>query len=414
MKRFSQKTALLQWLDRYLGVFLCGVFTAARNLAELFSKSAEPAGYHSVLFVKLTEQGSTVLAYDALSRAVARVGREHVYMLVFEENRFIVDLLAIIPEENVLTVKTTSWWSMVISFISQLGAIRRRKIDACVDLEFFSRSSAAIAWLTGAGCRVGFYSSSSAGPNRGDLFTHRVCFDVKQHTSSAFVRLVRTLESEPVNGSEIHNPASEILAQPRFMPTVEERQAMEAVVRRLGATADSPLILLNANAGDLLPMRKWAGGNYVALARRLIEEVPGCLVLFTGSPDETAETSALVERVASAQCRSLAGHTTLRELVTLYTLADVLVTNDSGPAHFAALTEIEVVVLFGPETPVLFAANTPRNHVIWAAVPCSPCVNAYNNRQTVCKNNLCMQSISVEQVYGSVERLCQKYRIAVG
>jgi len=117
--------------------------------------------------------------------------------------------------------------------------------------------------------------------------------------------------------------------------------------------------------------------------------------------------------VASPRCRSLAGHTTLRELLTLYTLADVLVTNDSGPAHFAALTGIEVVTLFGPETPALFAANTPRNHVVWAGLACSPCVNAYNNRQTACRNNLCMQSILVSQVFALVSRILQMKQVAV-
>jgi ADP-heptose:LPS heptosyltransferase len=31
---------------------------------------------------------------------------------------------------------------------------------------------------------------------------------------------------------------------------------------------------------------------------------------------------------------------TLRDLLVLYTLADVLVTNDSGPGHFSSLTPI--------------------------------------------------------------------------
>ena len=48
----------------------------------------------------------------------------------------------------------------------------------------------------------------------------------------------------------------------------------------------------------------------------------------------------------------------MRELLTLYTLADVLVTNDSGPAHFASLTPVHTVVLFGPETPLLFGSRS--------------------------------------------------------
>jgi ADP-heptose:LPS heptosyltransferase len=84
----------------------------------------------------------------------------------------------------------------------------------------------------------------------------------------------------------------------------------------------------------------------------------------------------------------------------------VLVTNDSGPAHFATLTPIRVVTLFGPETPALFAAQTPRNTALWAGIICSPCVNAFNNRQSPCRNNLCMQAITVDQVF---QATCHAY-----
>ena len=73
-------------------------------------------------------------------------------------------------------------------------------------------------------------------------------------------------------------------------------------------------------------------------------------------PSERARAEDLANQVGSPRCFSMAGKTTLRQLLILFDLAEVLVTNDSGPAHFAALTSIDIVVLFGPETPKLFAA----------------------------------------------------------
>jgi ADP-heptose:LPS heptosyltransferase len=98
----------------------------------------------------------------------------------------------------------------------------------------------------------------------------------------------------------------------------------------------------------------------------------------------------------------MAGKTTLRELLVLYCLADMLVTNDSGPAHFAALTPIQVVTLFGPETPARFASRSPRSHVIWKDIHCSPCVDAYNNRLSTCRDNRCMQQIAADEVFDVV------------
>jgi ADP-heptose:LPS heptosyltransferase len=102
---------------------------------------------------------------------------------------------------------------------------------------------------------------------------------------------------------------------------------------------------------------------------------------------------------------SLAGKTTLRQVLVLYTRSEILVTNDSGPAHFASMTPVHVVTLFGPETPALFAARSPNTTVLWAGIACSPCVNAYNNRQSVCRNNLCMQAITVDDVFEKVTAL---------
>ncbi len=98
----------------------------------------------------------------------------------------------------------------------------------------------------------------------------------------------------------------------------------------------------------------------------------------------------------------MAGKTTLRQLLVLYCLADVLVTNDSGPAHFATLTPIRTITLFGPETPALFGARTPRTNIIWKGLPCSPCVSAYNNRMSACPDNICMQRITVDEVFDKV------------
>jgi len=92
----------------------------------------------------------------------------------------------------------------------------------------------------------------------------------------------------------------------------------------------------------------------------------------------------------------------------LYTLSELLITNDSGPAHFAALTPASVLTLFGPETPSLFGAPTPRSTSLWLGLACSPCVNAYNNRQSPCRNNRCMQGITVERVFTEAVRILEE------
>jgi ADP-heptose:LPS heptosyltransferase len=198
---------------------------------------------------------------------------------------------------------------------------------------------------------------------------------------------------------------------PPFKPKGNETNEAKTILRQnLGLEDFEPLILLNANCSDLLSLRRWPDKNYIELAKRLLDKYPELHIALTGSPSEAAAVSELVGQIGSQRCFSVAGKTTLRQLMVIYMLAEVLITNDSGPAHFATLTNVDVVTLFGPEYPKLFAARSPRNHVFWAGIVCSPCVSVLNNRTSPCKNNVCMQRIGVEEVFKEVCRLYEARR----
>jgi ADP-heptose:LPS heptosyltransferase len=126
-------------------------------------------------------------------------------------------------------------------------------------------------------------------------------------------------------------------------------------------------------------------------------------VLLTGTPKEAPTVAKLEASIGTARCRSVAGKTTFRELLTLYGESAMIITNDSGPAHFATLTDIDVVVLFGPETPLLWRPLGDRVSVLYRELACSPCFTVYNGRQTMCRRNACMNFTPAE-VYEVVER----------
>lgn len=396
--------------DKWVGMPLCFLLSLLRCLGagRLPVRASTP---RKLLLVKLAEQGSTVLAYPALQRAVELVGRENVYFIALKENRFIVDLLGVIPEENVITMTHKNIPDFIRSGLAALGQVRRLRFDAVVDLEFFSRGTAALTFLTGAKTRVGFHSFYGAGPYRGNLMTHRLLYNPHLHTTETFLSLVEAVRCDPA-ALPTYNwiPDAKEENPPMFVPRPDEAEQVREMVRTVTG-GNPPLILLNANASDLLPLRRWQKERYVQLAQRLLAKYPEVSAGFTGSPSEAPAISELVRQVGDRRCVLFAGKTTLRQLLVLYAQSRVLVTNDSGPAHFATLTPIRVVTLFGPETPALFAARTPRNTVLWAGLACGPCVNAYNNRQSPCRDNQCMQAITVEQVFTAV---CRAYEQANG
>jgi ADP-heptose:LPS heptosyltransferase len=397
--------SFLQRADRWIGVPLCAILTFVKSLVETRVR-AFPSQVQRILFIKFAEQGSTVLAYPAIRRAVEMVGRENVYFVVFQENRFVLDAMEIVPQENIITVATSSLLSLLISVLRAVIQWRQIGIDAVVDLEFLTRFSAILAFLSGAKSRVGFHTFFGDGPYRGNLMTHRLLYNPHLHTSQMFDAMVEALRRDPktLPTFDFTPPANQTFA--KFSPAPSEIAEVRCLLQRENTRLDSgPLLLLNPNASDLLPLRRWPPSRYVDLARRLLASYPQLFIGFTGGPSEAGAVNRFAQEVGSDRVISLAGKTTLRQLLVLCSQSEILVTNDSGPAHFASMTECHVLTLFGPETPALFAAKSSNASVLWAGIACSPCVNAYNSRQSVCRNNLCMQAITVDQVFDEVARI---------
>jgi ADP-heptose:LPS heptosyltransferase len=392
----------LQRVDRWIGVPFCAILTLLRKIFG-FTPPPGPRQVRRILFVKLAEQGSTVLAYSAIRRAIEMVGRESVYFVVFEDNRFILDTMEIIPQRNVITIPTRSLFGLAAGALQAVLKAREIGIDTVVDLEFMTRFSAILTFATGAKSRVGFHTFFGDGPYRGDLMTHRLLYNPHLHTSQMFEAMVVASTRDPAVLPTFDFTPSASQPLPSFRPSVTEVAEIKALLERENPRIGSaPLILLNPNASDLLPLRLWPLQRYVELARRLLNRYPDLFIGFTGAPDEASANNQLADEVGSDRVMRLAGKTTLRQLLTLYSRSEILVTNDSGPAHFASLTPIHVVTLFGPETPALFGTRSPNATALWAGIACSPCVNAYNNRQSVCRNNLCMQAITVDDVFKKV------------
>ncbi|MCE7996864.1 MAG: glycosyltransferase family 9 protein [Roseivirga sp.] len=403
------KIETIRWVDVKIGRILCFLLTVWRKLTLIFGKPPQHKP-ERILFIKFIEQGATVIAYSAIKRAIDEVGRENVFFCVFEANRPILDLINILPDENIITIKDDSLGAFTIGSLKALLRIRRLKIDATVDMEFFSRASAIFAYLSGAKQRVGLHRYTSEYSYRGKLMTHEVQHNAYLHTARAYALLVACL----FNGKQ-ETPAPKIQKErlpiiiPQFEPDAEKERAFrEKLASEADETLPSRIILVNTNSSDMLPLRRWELDKFTSLTQRLLTAEPSALIVLTGTAEEAPNAEQIQGELKSSRLISMAGKTSMEELLYLYDMADLLVTNDSGPAHFASMTKTEVLVLFGPETPQLYGPIGGRIHIIWKALSCSPCINAINHRFSPCTDNQCMKQISVDEVF---ERALQILRL---
>jgi len=392
---------VLRRLDRWVGIPLCWGMTLLRRVRVPLFAVRRPQGQapRRVLFVLLSESGSMVLA-DPAVRALAEDGGCEAYFLTFENSRPALAVTGTVPAERILSLRSASLFTLLADFWRLRRRVRELAIDTLVDLELFACLSSVLCVASGVRRRVGFHAfRGGAGRYRGDLYTHKVAYDPARHISHNYLALVDALlERQPLCRSTLPTV-------PRRIAHAAESAAVRALLaatlpqRRGQAT---PLLLVNPNASEFLPQRRWPVPHFVALICRLLERHAGLSVLLIGAASDAVTTAAIAASVGDLRCVDIAGRLALAELPALFAAADVLVSNDSGPAHFAAVSDLPVVVLFGPETPILYRP-LGRATVLSAGLPCSPCVNVGNQRRTRCRDNRCMREIPVDRVLAAVE-----------
>ena len=389
-------------IDRRVGVPLCALVT---TILKIWWRLRPPPQRQvkRILFVELSEMGSTILADPAMRKARAHLGGE-LYFVIFAQNADVLALTKTIPDANITTIRATSLWHLALDTLAFLWWTRRNAIDTVVDLELFSRFSSLLTGLSGANRRVGFYRFHSEGLYRGEMLTHRVAYNPHIHIAKNYIALINALLSPtptvPYSKTVI---ADEELTVALAQPSTLTREVLLTRIKELYPSFDPGrfrVVLVNPTASDMLPQRRWLSDRFVELIQRILAAHSDVLVLITGAPSERTAAQKLASQ-CNNRCIAFAGHFTLSDLPALHSLAVTMVTVDSGPAHFAAASGLPTIVLFGPETPNLYR---PLGHTktIYAGLACSPCATASNHRKSACTDNVCMRAISVEQVFAAV------------
>ncbi len=391
----------LRLLDRIVGIPLCWLASVLRRLGRAISPVKSLPRPRRVLIVKLSEMGSTVLAYPAIEELKRRISGVELFFLVFKNNAAIVEALGLVPAANIITVDYGSLDRLLVSGFRAMKRLLTERIDTTVDMDFFSRLTALVAALACRGNRVGFYRYNDEGLYRGNLLTHRVIYSPHIHTSAAFMALVKSLFESPGDEPHYRGPIDAAdLTLPTYVP---DRSDATSVRNKLAAAGlrqngNATIILINPNSSDIFPLRKWPLDYFAELCQRLLSELPHCWLVITGVASERKDAQFIRDRVHSPRCIDFTGQTSFRELLALYGIARLMITNDSGPAHFTALLSLPTIILFGPETPRLYSPLGNRHKAVYADFACSPCVSVSNSKKSPCTDNRCLKAIPPQRV----------------
>lgn len=385
-------------VDRLAGVPICALLSLLERLRLFFGvTSPVTSPPRRILIILLSEMGSLVLAHPMFMRLKQKYPDASLHIMMFRKNREVLDLLGVIPEENVLTINDGVLAEFAADSLSNIRKMRAMKFDVVIDCELFSRVSSIFSYLSGAPIRVGFHPHTQEGLYRGSYINRPVLYNPYRHLSRQFLTMVSAIESRAVPTSkevsdiEVKNP-------PMLDFPGDELQRITSQLHADFPSIKEKKLVLVYPGGGILPIRAWPLENYLLLCRSLLSD--GYAIGVIGLKDDKILAQSVVEHCQSEYCVNLAGYTkSVRHLLAIFHRASLLVTNDGGPGQFAALTPVPSLIFFGPETPQLYSSLSNNAHYFYSALSCSPCLTAYNHRSSPCDgDNQCLKQVMPEQV----------------
>jgi lipopolysaccharide heptosyltransferase II len=375
-------------IDRFLGIPLCWIsgITLRRRRHE------DPRHVRSVLVMKFFGMGSIVLATATLQALRKRYPQSRIVFLSFAENK---ELLRLIKEiDQFWLIDPHSVRSFISTFARLMIMLGRTRFDVVIDLEFFSKFSTLIGALARPPVHIGY---SLPARWRSWNLSHSIPLRIDRHVVATFQDTLRPLGITPTDS---------------LRPSLKSPGArLPGRLDRIIPSAYHEIICINPNAGRTALDRRWNPRSFARTASILRKEFPESLMCFTGASSEREYVQHIVDKVerGPGDILNLAGVLSLRELMTLFSYASILITNDSGPMHLAAALDVPTVALFGPESPEFYGPIGNVSENLYASLSCSPCLNMFAAKTFRCPiQQECMKAISPETVAMSVRTILKQ------
>ena len=257
--------------------------------------------------------------------------------------------------------------------------LKKEKFDACFLLHR-SMTRSLIAFLAGIPLRIGFGKFKA-------LLTHPIQMqDEWIHRCDYYLKVLEGY------GIRVQDRVSELRLK------ADDMESMDAKLIKAGIAPKEQYVILNT--GGNWDLKRWSTDSFVALAKRLSQE-SGLRIVFPGAGKDK-EACQQIAKALDIKALVLAGETSLGESLALYKRAKVVISADSGPLHLAHSVGADVIGIYGPTLPSITGPRgRGRLQILFKDVGCNkaPCYHL------TCFNNLCMQSVTVEDVYQAFKRI---------
>ncbi|GAB5046023.1 lipopolysaccharide heptosyltransferase I [Thermodesulfovibrio sp. TK110] len=270
--------------------------------------------------------------------------------------------------DKVITVDKNKWKDLknialtFKEFQNLRRVLKNENYDITVDLQGLLRSGI-ITWLSNASIRAGFKEARE--------LSH-IFYNKKISVSQGIHAVFRYLEVAKALGCRINS-----IKFP--LPKVKEPAWLNEF--------DDFVVII--------PSTRWQSKNWsIPYFVELVKMLP-YKFLIVGSKSDKNE-AIKIEEYTRGKAKSVAGKTTLKELIAVFEKSLFVITADTGTMHLAVACGKKVVALFGPTSPERTGPFGNWHLIIKSDMPCSPCF------KKKCDEHKCMKEITPQMVYNKI------------
>lgn len=376
---------LFRFFDKYLGTPICLSLTQLERLKSFFQPhpTFDPQKIKRILVIKTVALGDLILLLPTLKALKETFPEACLTLLTTPRVREVVEGQNFIDE--IIYFDPTNIGSLKNIF----QQLREGNFTLVVEAEHYYRFTTIISYLIGAPWRVGF-----ALPRQGrkGLFNIRVPYRIDLHEVENFYQLAVAVGAKRKR---------EIKLEPVVVSRADQEKVRD-FLRKEGIQRYEKLIILHPSTSPRATSRRWESEKWAELAEIL--HTKGFRLIISGS---SAEDEAVKEVEAKLNFNPVvsAGKLNLKQFAVLLKRAVLFVGVDTGALHLAAAEGTPVLGLYGPNTPRKWGPYGVKSKTIYHPLNCSPCIRQYQGVVYNCSQNLCLQKITVEEVFQAAMEL---------
>ena len=194
---------------------------------------------------------------------------------------------------------------------------------------------------------------------------------------------------------------NETLKKPYFIPelVIDETSRANALIKH-ELKNDKPIFALCPGA-EFGPSKRWPAAYFAEVANKKLDE--GYQVWMFGSKNDLPITDEIL-KATNNRVINLAGKTSLDEAIDLLSLAEIVITNDSGLMHIAAALNKPLVAMYGSTSTKFTPPLGNKIEVLNLNLECSPCFK----RECPLGHWKCMKDLKPQMALDAIKKLEEK------